>query len=178
MVEHAESPHGLPAHRALAALALLEAGRGAEAGRLIAEAAAAGFVLPLDTIWLTGTVIWADACALSGHREGAAILLDRLRPWCDQVAFTGLAVHGGTARVAAELAALLDRAEADELFALAEGIHERLQAPALLARTRAGWARWLSKRGEPGRAREQAARAAEAAEACGCAHLVGGLTAR
>jgi hypothetical protein len=171
LVTHAGSPDGLPAHCALAALALLEGGRPDEARRLIGEASTDGFALPLDTIWLTGTVLWAEACALGGHREGAAILLERLRPWCDQVAFTGLAVHGGVARVAAELAALLELDEADALFAQAERIHERLRSPALLARTRAGWARALAELGEHARARQLARSAEAAAEACGCPHL-------
>jgi tetratricopeptide (TPR) repeat protein len=174
LVAHIEGPGSLPAHRALAALALLEGGRAGEAGRLIDAAAGDGFALPVDTIWLTGTVLWGEVCALSGHREGAALLLDRLLPWRAQVAFTGLAVHGGVARVAAELAALLDRDDADPLFALAERVHERLRAPALLARTRAGWTTWLAAQGETGRAREQAAHAAEAAGACGCPHLLRG----
>ncbi len=171
IVLHAEGPDGLPAHRALAALALVEANRLEEAVQMIDAAARSGFALPVDTIWLTGMVLWGEACALSGRRQWAPLILERLMPWTDQVAFTGLAVHGAVARVAAELAALLDRDEAGDLFARAETIHERLRAPALLARTYAGWARWSLARGETGEGLELAARARTAAAACGCPHL-------
>ena len=183
IVAHGEGPDGLPAHRALAALALAESGHIQEANDLIDSAARGRFGLPLDTIWLTGTVLWGDACVLCERRDVAALLLERLRPWKDQIAFTGLAVHGSAARIAAELAALLERDDAGELFRVAEATHERLCAPALLARTRAGWARWLALRGETARADELARRAREAADACGYPQLaaraaVGGLTAR
>ena len=81
-------------------------------------------------------------------------------------------MHGGVARIAAELAALLERDDAGALFALAETVHERLEAPALLARTHVGWACWLWRRGEVERAREQLERARAAAAACGCAQLL------
>ncbi|MFL5781921.1 MAG: AAA family ATPase [Thermoleophilaceae bacterium] len=183
ILAHAEGPDGLPAHRALAALALAEGGRLDEAGRLIDAGARMRFALPLDTIWLTGNVLWGEACVLCGREDAAPLLLERLLPWVDQVAFTGLAVHGGVSRVAAELAALLEREDAGELFSAAEALHERLNAPAFLARTRAGWARWLASLGEAARARELAERAHDAADLCGCPHLAsraenGGVTAR
>ena len=168
---HAAGPDGLPAHRALAAVALLEAGDAGQANRLLTEALATGFALPRDTVWMTAMVLWGEAAMLAGQRAAAATLLAILAPWCDQIAFTGLAVHGAAARVAGELAALLGRADADGFFARAEALHERIRAPALLARTRAGWARWLTEDGQLERAREQSAAAAAAADACGCPQL-------
>jgi hypothetical protein len=176
IVMQAESPEGLSAHHALATLALAEAGRLDEARAKLDVAAADGFPVPVDTIWLTVNMIWGEAVILCGYEPGAEILLERLLPWRDQVAFTGLAVHGAAARVAAELAALLGRDEAGELFAQAEQIHERIEAPAFLARTRAGWARWLAARGEPERAAELTDGARFAARACGCPHLAQAVT--
>ena len=180
ILAHAGGPEGLPAHRAFAAVALVEDGRIDDARSLVDEAAADGFSLPLDTIWLTGVVLWGEACARCSHRDGAAQLLERLWPWRHQVAFTGLAVHGAAARVAAELAAVLDDDRAGELFAIAERVHVRLRAPALLARTRAGRARWLAAHGEREQAKLEASRAADAAARCGCPHLAQttGVTAR
>jgi hypothetical protein len=180
---HAGSPEGLPIHRALAALALLEGGRPAEAGPLIDEAAAVDFEMPVDTIWLTGTCIWGEACILAARADLAEPLLERLLPWRDQVAFTGLAVHGAAARVAAELAALLDRDETEDLFTQAESIHLTLGAPAFVARTNAGWARWLRQNGQEQRARDRFEAARVAAATCDCTHLLAraeplGLTAR
>jgi DNA-binding SARP family transcriptional activator len=173
LVEHAQGPEGLPAHSALAALALVEAGRLDEAGALADAAAAAGFELPVDTIWLAGMVMWGEVCALCGRADAAPALLEKILPWREQVAFTGLAVHGGAARIAAELAALSGRdEEAGELFELAASVHDRLLAPALLTRTHVGWALWLWRRGERESAREHLARATAAAQACGCPHLV------
>jgi DNA-binding SARP family transcriptional activator len=167
----AAGPEGLPAHSALAALALAEAGRTGDAEQLLDHFAAEHFTLPMDGLWLTGMVMWGEVCVLCGRPDAAAVLLELLLPWREQVAFTGLAVHGCAARVAAELAALLDRDDADELFACAERVHERLAAPALLARTRAGWARWLAARGQWDRAATLQTRARQSAEACGCPHL-------
>src|SRR2546430_13604873 len=134
----AESPEGLSAHNALATLALAEAGRFDEASAKLDVAAAEEFPVPVDTIWITVNMIWGEACVLCAYTRGAEILLERLLPWCDQIAFTGLAVHGAAARVAAELAALLGRDDAGELFEHAERLHEQIEAPAFLARTRSG----------------------------------------
>jgi tetratricopeptide (TPR) repeat protein len=173
LVAHAESPEGLPAHLALAALGLVEAGRADEANALLDRALAEGFELPVDTIWLTGMVMWGEVCALCERRDAAAQILEQILPWREQVAFTGLAVHGGVARIAAELAALLGRDdEAGELFTLAADVHDRLLAPALLARTHVGWALWLSKTGQDEAAGDHLARARAAAEACGCPHVL------
>ena len=172
LVEHAAGPEGLPAHSALAGLALVEAGRLEEANGLIDVAVKQRFELPVDTIWLTGIVIWGEVCAICERVDAAPALLELLMPWREQVAFTGLAVHGGVARIAAELAATLDRDDTEELFTLAAEVHGRILAPALLARTHVGWGLWLWRRGEQERAREQLQRARAAAEACGCPQLV------
>lgn len=172
VLAQSEGPDGLPIHRALAALALAEGDRLAEARAVVDAGAVDGFALPVDTIWLAGTVIWGEACVLCGRAEHADRLLELLLPWKHQVAFTGLAVHGAAAHTAAQLAALAGRDEAGDLFALAESIHERLGAPAMLARTRVGWSRWLAARGEGGRARTVMAEALEAADACGQRHLL------
>lgn len=163
---------GLPAQRALAALALAEAGRTAEAEELVQEAGRDGFGFPIDGLWLTAMVIWGEACVLCDRPDLAADLLEHLLPWREQVAFTGLAVHGCAARIAAELAGLLEREDADELFATAEDVHARLAAPAFLARTRVGRASWLWRQGQPERAREQLRRAQAAADLCGCPQLL------
>jgi hypothetical protein len=172
LVEHALGPEGLPAHRALAALALVEGGRAEEAGELVDVAMRERFELPVDTIWLTGMVMWGEVVAACERADAAPLVLDALLPWREQVAFTGLAVHGGVARIAAELAATLGRDDAGELFAQAAEVHGRILAPALLARTHAGWAAWLDRRGEKAAAHEQLERARAAAEACGLPHLV------
>jgi hypothetical protein len=160
--EAARLPDALPSHRALAALALAEAGSVREAGQIVDEEASKGFPLPMDAIWLTGTMLWGETCALTGHREAARVLLARLVPWCEQVSFTWVGVFGAAARVAAQLAALIGREDADDLFRLAEEMHQRLESPPLLVRTWLDWAGWLAKQGDSDRARELRERASQA----------------
>lgn len=167
----AESPDGLAAHHALGTLALAEAGRFDEARARLASQLEQGFPVPVDTIWLVVNMLWGEAIIACRYEQAAALLLERILPWRDQVGFTGLAAHGAAARVAAELAALLGREDTDELFQQAEQIHERIEAPAFLARTRAGWARCLRARGDIERAEALSEGARLAAQSCGCPHL-------
>ena len=70
---------------------------------------------------------------------------------------------GAVERSLGQLAALLDdHGAADEHFAEAVSLHERLQAPILLGRTQADWAQALIRRGEvePARPLLEAARRA------------------
>jgi hypothetical protein len=127
--------------------------------------------LPHDAIWLTGTVLWAEACIAVGHRPGVHVLLERLEPYLDLVAFTGLAVHGAIARAAARLAAALGRDEAGELFERAEGIHAALPAPIFLARTRIEHGGYLIERGEADAGRRLIEAGLERASALGCEGL-------
>jgi class 3 adenylate cyclase/tetratricopeptide (TPR) repeat protein len=159
------SGEALASHQALLAYLLGEAGRLDDAREVIARAALEDFPLPLDAIWLTGTVLWADACARVGDAEGAATLLERLLPWKDQVAFTGLAVHGAVAGTAGLLAAMLDRPDAEDLFAHAERAHVRLRAPVLVAHTRLDWGAWLLKSRDAPRGRRLVQQARNAAAA-------------
>ena len=74
-----------------------------------------------------------------------------LAPWRDQLDFTGITCNGSVARplgLALATAGRFD--EADDAFAQAAAVHERLDAPIELARTRVDWASMLMNRGEPG----------------------------
>lgn len=139
----AAAADAVPAMRAHAALALVEVGRGEEAATLVAEAATGDFGMRVDAIWLTGNVVWGEACARVGHAPGARVLLERLVPWREQIAFTGFSVYGAVARVAALLAATVGDERCGDLFREAEQRHLALRAPCLLAQTRLDWGSWL-----------------------------------
>ncbi len=168
----AAADDAVPAMRAHAALALLEAGRTEEASALVSEAATGGFAMPVDAIWLAGTVVWGEACARVGHLNGARALLARLIPWRTQIAFTGFSVYGAVARVAAQLAAVLDDERCEDLFRQAEERHLALQAGGLLAQTRLDWGTWLL---DHGRRNERSIRlltdARDGAASIGCAAI-------
>jgi hypothetical protein len=160
----------VPAMKAHAALALVEVGRTEEAAALVDEAAAGQFAMPVDAIWLTGTVVWGDACARVRHLDGACALLERLIPWRTQIAFTGFSVYGAVARVAALLAAVIGDERCEDLFRQAEERHMALQAAGLLAQTRLDWGRWLLEHDHPSeRSTNLLTLARDGATSIGCA---------
>ena len=117
--------------------------------------------------------VWADACSRLGLADRAGELYELLGALPGQLAGGGL-VFGSIDWALGTLATTLERYEqAEDHFAAAAEIDERLGAPLLLARTRAGWARALIARGRPEdleRARHMLEQAEETA-----ARLGGGL---
>jgi hypothetical protein len=169
----AAAEESLPAHRALAAVVLLEAGRAGEAAALVTAALRGGFADPVDTTWLTGMTLWGEAAARLGDQAASEILLERLAPWRRQLAFPGSQCFGAVARVAGLLAATLGRWDAaDGFFATAARIHADLAAPALLARTQLNWAAAMLARDPAGAGATRAAQllmqARDGAAAAGC----------
>jgi class 3 adenylate cyclase/tetratricopeptide (TPR) repeat protein len=164
-------------HRAGAALALIESGREDMARELaLAE--------DLQNIswehgWSTAMVLWAMVYSRLRILDRADELYELLAPFSGQLAANVTSVWGAVAWVLGMLAATLERYEqAEEHFAAAAEVEERLGAPLLLARTRACWARALIARGRAAdrdRAQtmlEQAGETAERLSAGGIAHEV------
>ena len=83
------SPHD---HRGVLAKAHVEGGRTDRAAELLAEFAAAGFELPLDQLWLTGMVDFAEAAIECRDPVYAGPLLAQLEPWAAQLPATGASV--------------------------------------------------------------------------------------
>jgi class 3 adenylate cyclase/tetratricopeptide (TPR) repeat protein len=136
----ADNP-GLPAFRAILALAYCEADRPADARPILDTALAASFAGPFDMSWTTCMGFYAEVAARLGHERAAATLFDLLLPWSEHVIFNGLFVFGAIGRPLGVLAGTLGRhTEADRWFARAVEVHEQLQAPVLLARTYVDWA--------------------------------------
>jgi DNA-binding SARP family transcriptional activator len=106
---------------------------------------------PIDNAWLTALTFCAEGAASLEHRAAAALLATLLAPWRDQLDFTGISCNGSVARplgLALATAGRFD--EADGAFAQATAVHERIDAPIDLARTRVDWASMLMNRGAPG----------------------------
>jgi len=136
------------AWRAAGALALIESDRADEACEM---ARAEDFQsVPLDLVWPVAMFLWADACSHLGLGNRAAELYELLAPFSGQLAVSGPGLYGSIDRGLGTLASTLERYEqAEDHFAAAAEIEQRLGAPLLLARTHAGWARALIARGRP-----------------------------
>ena len=155
----ADAPTVARAMTAVLALAHAEAERIEDAGRLLEELATAGFELPLDSVWLTSVVEYADAAIEVRDPKYARPLFDLLVPWADQFATIGMAgAEGPVSHYLGGLATVLGRyGEADSYFAHAAAVNERAGAKFFAARTDLCWGKMLSERGERGDA--EAARA-------------------
>jgi class 3 adenylate cyclase/tetratricopeptide (TPR) repeat protein len=151
--------HPDPLSVAILAVVLCELRRHPEARQLIDSLAPGGFAtLPAASLWLYSHTVAAAACAGVGDRERAAVLYERLRPWGGLVAQCGAGATGTVDHHLGLLAGVLGRhEEAEEHFAAASRLNDRLGAPTWQARTRLEWARVLLVRSRP----EDAARARE-----------------
>jgi class 3 adenylate cyclase len=138
---------------AAVALAFCELGRPHEARAVFDRIALDDFAVPANFLWLYTMTMAAEACAGLGDAGRAADLSERLAPY-HELLVTNLGGATATAAVAhylGLLATTLGRFdEADVRFAAAAAMHERLSAPALLARTRLEWAHMLMVRLEAG----------------------------
>lgn len=135
----------------LLAKAHVEGGRTDKARSLLEAFAASGFDLPLDQVWLTGMVDYADAAIECGDPEYAAPLYDRLEPWAGQLPATGASALGPVSHYLGGLATVLGRYdEADAYFTEAADFSDRVGAKFFLARTRLSWGKMLAQRLGPG----------------------------
>jgi tetratricopeptide (TPR) repeat protein len=147
----AENPQ-FPAYRAALALGLCEVDRLDDARLAFEPLVTSRFSeFPFDLGWLTSMSLCADVSAYLEHRSAAKLLAELLAPWGDQLAFSGITCTGSVARSLGVALATGDRFdEADEAFAQAVAVHERIEAPIELARTQVDWARMLAGRARPG----------------------------
>lgn len=165
---------GIPAFRALLALAYVEGDLHEEAAQMLTLAAVRDFdELPDDVVRLPGLVMYAHVCAEVGDQAAAAKLLELLVPWREQVAFTAVSAWGTAGHAAGRLAVLLGRhEEAEDLLTQAATLYERMGAPIWQARAQLDIARLcLARRREDDRRRalELLERVGETAPALGAA---------
>ncbi|HEX2414828.1 MAG TPA: AAA family ATPase [Thermoleophilaceae bacterium] len=175
LAQIAEDVPAVAVFASMSALAELEAGRHEIAREQLERAALDGFAgLPADPVQLGSFVLWAEVAARLGAKTAAAALLQRLEPWRDQVVLDALGTLGSASRGLGLAAATLGRsAEADAHFAHALGVHERMGAPSLAARTQLDWGASLMGGGDGDhlRGRELLARAADGARTLGLTAL-------
>jgi len=148
----ADAPMVTRALTAVLALAHVEADRIEDAARLLEELATTNFELPLDNVWLTTVVEYADAAIAVQEPKYARPLFDLLAPWHDQFATLGAAgAEGPVSHYLGGLATVLGRYDdADSYFAHAAAVNDRAGAKFFAARTYLGWGQMLSKRNAPG----------------------------
>jgi class 3 adenylate cyclase/tetratricopeptide (TPR) repeat protein len=141
---------GIPAFGAVLAHTLVELGDTDEAGQLLAAGKAHGFKLPYDPGWWLGMACYAEVCSFFADESAAAALTEELRPLSGNLVFHVVGNQGAFDRYLGLLSAVLGRFdEAESYFRAAAQVHERIGAPACLARTRLDWARMLLTRRGP-----------------------------
>ena len=168
---------GPPALRSAVVYLLGELGR-IEEEQLAAEAAA-GFDFPYDGTWLSAMANLLDAAVTVQDRAAARTLVEPVAPFAGHVIVPGgVKANGAIARPLARAATLLgDYDQAEEWFAIAHDIHDRLQAPYWTALGQLDHADLCLARhadGDLERARDLAQTAAATAAEYGCV----GLTTR
>ncbi|HEV8624964.1 MAG TPA: hypothetical protein VG034_10955, partial [Acidimicrobiia bacterium] len=145
---------GSPGVKAVYGNGLTEMDRWPEAGEIFDELAATGFAAPPNNVmWLRSAAECACLCARLGKAASAPTLRSMLEPYADQlvVIAQGGAVSGSVAYYLGLLAATTtDWNDAEAYFTASAATHERIGAPAWLARTHLEWARMLLARNEPG----------------------------
>ncbi len=164
MLEQAvDAYRGVPALRAFLAVACCWLDRESDAAAIVEEAARDGFEhVPWDSTRMTGLVLFGEAAAQTGVKDGAATLYGLLEPWAEQFVATGTNGWGHTRMYLGLLGATLGRhQEADEHFSFACDFHEANGLVLLAAVSRLHWAEALAARGEAARALEHASRALE-----------------
>ena len=157
--------------RSLIAKAHVEGDRIDSAQVLLQDFAAAGFEMPLDQIWLTGMVDFAEAAIECRETAFARPLFERLEPWHTQVPATGGSSLAPVSHYLGGLAWVLGRYDhADAYFDQALDIGRRMRAKFFIAQTELRWGQMLSERRSPGdldRARTLLSSALAAASAYG-----------
>jgi len=172
----------VPAWRCALAQFYCIAGREAEARRELEALAAGDFKdLPRDSTWLTVMSLLAHVCVRLRDVPRAALLYDLLEPYAGRVAVSRFSVLlAPIDQRLGMLAGLLERHEAaEEHFASALALAERMRALSWQAETRYHWAEVLRRRAARGD-RERALALLDEAEAVarevGMALLLGWIT--
>jgi hypothetical protein len=130
--------------RATLALAQALGGQPEHARQMLGAAADRGFAQPRTAIWLTSMCTWAEVAAELEDRDAARILYARLRPWRHLFALNGLIPLHSVAHFLGRLAVLEGRrSDAEEHFAEALDVHQRMRAPFCIASTQLAWGRLL-----------------------------------
>ncbi len=148
----ADAPNVARGLTAVLPLAHAEADRIEDDRRLLEELATTYFEVPMDSVWLTAVVDYADATIEVQDPKYARPLFDLLVPWVDQFASIGMTgAEGPVSHYLGGLAAVLSRYRvADRYFGHAPAVNDWAGAKLFAARTDLCWGQMLSKRDAPG----------------------------
>jgi tetratricopeptide (TPR) repeat protein len=149
LAQRARDNPGLPSVTAALGFVYGELGRDDDARRLLENAAVAGFHnIAKDITWLITIARYADIAARLDAQDHAAELYDILLPFREQIVTSGVVAFGSAERSLGLLAAALGRHDlADQHFAAAVEVHQRLDASLFLARTWMNWGQAQLRRG-------------------------------
>jgi class 3 adenylate cyclase len=153
----------IAAWRAGLAVTLCYLDRGAEAAKLLEQAASDRFehIAP-DAATLTALALYADAAVLTDSSGPASILYELIEPWADQVVWNGTIGYGHARMWLGLLAGVMgEHEQADQHLAFACDFQETHGLLLWAARAHLGWAQALVGRGDGAQALEHAARALE-----------------
>ncbi|MDP9331992.1 MAG: AAA family ATPase [Actinomycetota bacterium] len=148
VAETAESMPAIPAYGAVLALAHVESDDLDSASVLLQVQVDQRFGgLPEDLFWSVASAAYAETAIAVGSRDAAALLRDMVDPVHDQIASSTASINGAYAHYAGGLYEVLgDHGLADDRYAEALSMHERLRAPFFIARTQLAWGRALLAR--------------------------------
>jgi len=142
---------GIPTFNATLACAYAEGGRNDEAHDLLRQLASTDFDLPVDTTWMTGMVQSAEAAIVCSDVDCASQLIERLASWTDLWSYDDITTEGPVSHYVGGLTAILgDFDRANQYFAKAASMNERMGAKFFAARTNLLWGRMLAERNAPG----------------------------
>jgi hypothetical protein len=166
---------GLTFLRAYLALLFCEIDEDARARPIFEDFAADFSAIAVDVVWTRAVAALAEVCTHLGDPTRAGELSAMLAPYADQLATAAGTLGGSLSHHLGMLAGTLSRFdEADAYFVAAAATHDRIKAPAWLARTRLEWARMLLAQGQPGgaeRARDFLGQALATARELGLANV-------
>ncbi len=150
LAEHVVSTNpDMPVYRGALALAHLEAGNEVEARRIHDNAAAGGFELPVDPVWIDGIMVHAWTAIQLRASDHAERLFELLAPHRDQIPFDGVAVFAPAATFLGALAWLGGRiGEAEKLYAQGLALAQRGGMKFAQAQTQLLWGRMIAS--DPG----------------------------
>jgi ATP/maltotriose-dependent transcriptional regulator MalT len=138
----------MPVHVARLALALTHGDQLDQANRLLTEFAATGCDLPLDNLWMTGIVCWAEVATECGDPKAAMPVLDLLSPWVHLSSASGITNEGPVSHFLGGLSTVLGRYDdAEGYFVQSAKFNNRIQASFFTALTNLSWGKMLQARG-------------------------------
>ncbi len=162
---------GMEVYDAVLVCAIARSGDTQRANALLDAQVAAGLPMRGDNGWSEAHACWAEAAACTRHSAAAGVLRKRIEPYADQIVTSTLTVRPPLAHSLGLCEHVLGSYDtADAWFRRAINIETRLEAPLLIAETRAAWAALLADRNEGDdhdRARTMAQAALDAATAGG-----------